>query len=125
MARRVSQADRELSKTLAARDVDASPRKIESMRQAGLLEESQHPGLGRGRGSHSVRSSDEVDRAEYMAALLDECGSYADAVLVAFVRDNYPIAKNSLARPQAVPRSRGEMDQEAGRGEELRHRYRR
>jgi hypothetical protein len=41
---------------------------------------------------------DEVDRAEYMARLLDECGSYADAVLVAFVRGNYSIAKDRLER---------------------------
>jgi hypothetical protein len=98
MARHVSQADRALSDALAARDVDANARKIESMRQAGMLEDTNHPGLGRGRGSRSVRSPDEVDRAQYMAGLLDECGSYADAVLVAFVRDDYPIATDRLAR---------------------------
>lgn len=98
MARDVSQADQALSDALAARAVKAKSRKIERMRQAGLLEDSNHPGLGRGRGSRSVRSAEEVDRAQYMADLLDGCGSYADSVLVAFVRDDYPIATDRLTR---------------------------
>jgi hypothetical protein len=49
----------------------------------------------------------EVDRAEYMARLLEECGCYADAVLVAFVRDDYPIAKDRFER--AIGQSLGSV----------------
>jgi hypothetical protein len=98
VARKTSQADRALSESLAARDLDVSPRKIESMRQAGLLEEARHQGLGRGAGSRSIRPAGEVERAEYMARLLDEGGGYADAVLATFVDGKYPIAKDRLER---------------------------
>ena len=98
MARRASQADQVLSEELAARDLQVSPRKIESMRQAGMLDPAIHPGLGRGGGSRSVRAPDEADRAEYMARLLGQSGSYPDALLTAFVQDRFPITKDRLDR---------------------------
>jgi hypothetical protein len=96
MPRQANQADLALSAQLAKRGIAAKPRKLESMRQVGMLEESRRQGLGRGRGVRSIRPPDEVDRAEYMVRLLDEVGTHADAVLVAFVRGDYRIAKDRL-----------------------------
>lgn len=97
MARTTNPADLVLSDALAQRGIAALPRRLETMRQAGMLEERRRSGLGRGLGSHAAVGEDEVDRAEYMARLLDEWGSYPDAVLAAFVRDEYPIPRHRLA----------------------------
>jgi hypothetical protein len=78
-----------------------------------MLEERQRSGLGRGRGSHAAVGEDEVDRAEYMARLLDESGSYPDAVLAAFVQDRYPIPKHRLE--QAYEESIGRLLRSIGR----------
>ena len=45
-----------------------------------------------------MRAPDEADRAEFMARLLDECGSYPDALIAAFVQGRFPIAKDRLER---------------------------
>lgn len=121
MARQTNHTDLALSTQLAERNIDATPRKLETMRQAGMLEESRRQGLGRGPGSRSIRPPDEVDRAEYMIRLLDEVGNYAEAVLVAFVRGEHPIAKDRLE--QAYERSFGVFVRwiavRAGRGASL------
>jgi hypothetical protein len=61
-----------------------------------MLEERQRSGLGRGRGSRAAIGEDEVDRAAHMVRLLEEWGSYPDAVLAAFVQDGYPIARGRV-----------------------------
>ena len=116
MPRQANTADLALSDALAQRRIDASPRKLETMRQAGMLEEQRRSGLGRGLGSRAVLAEGEVDRAEYMARLLDECGNYADAVLAAFVQARYPIAKDRLERAyeQSIRAVRRRIDRQGG-----------
>jgi hypothetical protein len=96
VARPTNSEDLALSDALAERGITARPRRLETMRQAGMLEKRQRSGLGRGRGSRAATGEDEVDRAEYMAQLLDQGGSYPDAVLAAFVQGRFPIAKDRL-----------------------------
>jgi hypothetical protein len=116
MPRRANAADLALSAALAERQINASPRKLETMRQAGMLEQRPRSGLGRGLGSRAFRADDEIDRAEYMARLLDDCGSYASAVLTAFVQDRYPIAKDRLDRgyERSIGQSLAAIDRNGG-----------
>ncbi|MGI8557664.1 MAG: hypothetical protein ACR2ND_05060 [Solirubrobacteraceae bacterium] len=61
------------------------------------MDERQRHGLGRGKGSRSIQSTDEIENAARAFTLLDEAGSYAQAVLIAFVRRR-PITKDRLEK---------------------------